>query len=328
MRGTWIRIGVAGALLIAAFVVAVVVLNSTVYSPSGFVRGYLDALVRKDVKAALALAGPTPSSSALDDFLSPDIMADLSDIEVTEMPDTETLATGHHIVRVAFTADGRRGSADFEVEDAGRVLGFFQAWAFTTPPLVQVDLTVLHARQFTANGVAKVTPVTDGSASYLAFAPGAIDFASDTEYTDAAPQTVVLDEPGRRSDVQLIAEANEALTQLVTAQATKYLDDCAGQTVLFPVGCPFGQDIADRIAPGTSPKWTITQYPQIIVTPTTTLGQWQVQTTQGVARLEASVQSIYDGSIAPFSAEVDFQVGYVATFVAEDDLVLTPQGVG
>jgi len=328
MRGTWIRIGVAGVLLLGAFIVAVVVLNATVYSPSGFVRGYLDALVRKDVKAALAIAGPTPSSSALDDFLSPDIMADLSDIEVTEQSGTAGLATGHHIVHVAFTADGRRGSIDFEVEDAGRILGAFQAWSFTTPPIVQVDLTVLHSRQFSANGVDKVAPVTDGSASYLAFAPGAITFASDTEYTAAAAQTVVLDDPGRRSDVQLIAEANDALTQLVAAQATQYLDDCATQTVLFPVGCPFGQDIADRIAPDTAPQWTIAQYPQIIVTPTTTLGQWQVQTTPGVAHLTASVQSIYDGSIAPFSADVGFQVGYIATFVGADDLVLTPQGVG
>jgi len=325
MRGTWIRIGVAGALLVAAFVVAVVVLNRTVYSPSGFVQGYLDALARKDPKAALALAGPALSSSALDDLLTPDIMPDLTDVTVAEEPDTDGLPTGHHLVHVAFTADGMPGEADLEVEDAGRVLGLFDAWAFTTSPLVQVDLTVLHARQFTANGVDRVTPVTDARASYLAFAPGAITFASDTAYSHAAPQTVVIADPRRPVDVQLVAEANAAFTAIVGDQARRYLDGCAAQPLLYPPSCPFGRDIADRIAPGATPTWTILRYPAVAVSPTSTLGQWQVQAADGVAHLEVRVQSIYDGSISAYDAEVPFQIGYLATFVGADQVVLTPQ---
>ncbi len=325
MRGTWIRIGIAAAVLVAAFVAAVIILNGTVYSPSGFVRGYLDALARKDPKAALALAGPAPSSSALDDLLAPDVMADLSDISVTEDSDPSTLPTGHRTVHVEFTADGRRGSADFEVEDAGRILGLFDAWAFSTSPLVQVDLTVLHAREFTANGAAEVTPMTDASASYLAFAPGALTFASTTKYSEATPQTVVIADPRRPVDVQLVAEANPALTDLATTEAKQYLDGCAAQTALFPQNCPFGHDIADRLAPGAAPQWTITSYPDITLTPTSTLGQWQVQPSSGVAHLRVGVKSIYDGSISTLDVDVPFQLGYVATFVGVDQLVLTPQ---
>jgi len=325
MRGTWLRVGIAAAVLVGAFVLAVVILNQTVYGPAGFVKGYLDALVRKDAKAALALAGPSPSSSALDDLLTPEVMADLTDLDVRLDPDTTGLATGHRIVHVAFRADGVPGEAAFEVEDDGRILGLFDRWAFTDSPLMQVDLTVLHAREFSANGVERVTPDTDADATYLAFAPGAVTFASSTTYTEAVPQSVMLDRPGRVVDVQLVAYADAALIELAAAQAQQYLDACAAQPVLFPANCPFGQDVADRIARGSSPHWSITEYPSIALQPTSTLGQWRVVPAGGVAHLQARIRSIYDGSVSPLDVDVPFTIGYLATFVGADDLVLTPQ---
>ncbi len=330
MRTAWIRIGIAAAVLVGGFIATVAILDATVYSPAGFVRTYLDALERKDVDAALALAGPLPSSSAHGDFLSADVMPDLETDSVTVDDGDGTLPAGHRMVHVAYTSEAANGvgritgEADFEIAPAAPVLGVFDGWAFATSPLVQVDLTVLHERQFTANGVPFVSPATDGPATYLAFAPGSLDFAVSTKYTIAPPRIVAID-PGEPTDVELTAGATGALTDLVTARTKAYLDACAAKQQLFPDDCPFGKDLADRIAPGSSPRWTIDGYPDVVVEPTATLGRWQVVAADGTAHLHVLVQSIYDGSIGPLDTDVPFAVGYLATFTGADTIVLTPQ---
>lgn len=326
MRGVVIRVAVVAALLTGAFVLVVVALNHTVYSPAGFVRTYVDALARKDVAAALRLAGPAPSSSALDDLLAPEVMADLEDVHIAEVGSEAGLPEDHRLVEVDFTANGRTGTARFEVERTGTVLGLFQSWAFSSSPLAQIDLTLLHTREFTANGESRVTPVTDASATYLAFSPGVITFDHASPLTEADERTVVLATPGRATVIQLAAEANAAFIELVQEETHRYLDECAAQQVFFPSGCPFGQEIADRVAPGARPAWTISQYPVVSIQPTSTLGQWQVPGGDGIARLHVDIQSIYDGSIDPLDTDVPFRVNYIVTFVGESQVVLTPRG--
>src|SRR5690606_12309006 len=111
-------------LLVVAFITAVVVLNQTVYTPAGFVRGYLDALARHDVRAALTLAGPLPSSSAVADLLVAEVLGDLESYSATET----SAQGGVHTVGVEYVADGRDGRTSFRVEQTGTVLAMFPTW--------------------------------------------------------------------------------------------------------------------------------------------------------------------------------------------------------
>ncbi len=106
MGGLWTRFGAVAGALVIAFVASIIVLNQTVYTPVAFVRGYLDALARHDVGAALALAGPLPSSSAVDDLLTAEVLGDLESYTVEE---TAAPVDGVHLVAVSYVADGHEG---------------------------------------------------------------------------------------------------------------------------------------------------------------------------------------------------------------------------
>ena len=67
-RITWL---ILLALLLAAFAGTVTVLNSTLYSASGFVASYLDALARHDVAEALSTPGVTPAATGSKELLPP-----------------------------------------------------------------------------------------------------------------------------------------------------------------------------------------------------------------------------------------------------------------
>lgn len=319
MRGVVIRAGVAAGLLVVAFAVAVVALNQTVFTASGFVRGYLDALQRQDAIAALALAGPAGASSSIDDLLVTQGMSALDSFEVSE----SELRDGAYRVDVEYVAEGMSGRTAFEVVQRDTLFGLFPTWGFARSPLAEIDLTVRHAREFTANGVRHIAPAADQQRTYLAFTPGVLTFEHMSQLLEAPPRTVVLGPPDLPEVVDLEARANAAFVGLVQAQVDEYLDECAAQQVLFPPGCPFGQEIADRIV--TPPRWEIVSYPAIALQPTSTLGEWSAPQTGGVARITVDVQSIYDGTVAPLQTEVPYSIGFVVTFVGENEVVITPR---
>ena len=318
MRGVIIQVGILAAILIGAFIGAVAVLNATVYSPAGFVSTYVDALARKDPAAALGLAGPNPSSSAIDDLLTAEIM---TDFEVIRLAEVETTGP-RHAVEVVYTAEGRESRAVFDVEQAGTVLGLFSEWSFARTPLIQLELRVLHTQEFLANGVRQVAPEAGASRRYLAFTPGAITFDHESSLMTTVERTLTFGSPARSVRHTIAPVANEAFVDLVHGAAADYLDGCAEQQVLYPVRCPFGLDIADRLA--GPPLWSIVEYPAVSLTPTATIGEWAVPVTAGVAHIDAEVRSIYDGSVSGLSSTVDFRVGYVVTLVGEE-IVVTPR---
>lgn len=317
MRGLWIKIAIAGGLLVIAFVVAVGVLNQTVYTASGFVRGYLDALARHDVRAALSLAGPLPSSSANDDLLVAEVLGELERFELTAAQSGDV-----HTVTVDYRADGRDGRTAFRVEQTGSVLGIFPTWGFASTPLAQLELTIKHARDFTANGVRFVAPVQDVPSSYLAFTPGVITFAHRSEFLSAPERSIVLGMPRSQRSVAIDARANPEFERVVAQQVALYLDECVAQERLFPIGCPFGQVINDRL--DSAPDWSIVAYPTIAVEPTAVPGEWHVPAVAGRVRLDVAVRSIADGEVTPFETEMDFAMNFTATFVGAREIVVTP----
>jgi hypothetical protein len=89
-----------------------------------------------------------------------------------------------------------------------------------------------------------------------------------------------------------------AAQQAVNAQ----LDACTEQKVLQPTGCPFGIVVDDRIS--GDPHWSFAEYPQITVA--AGAESWVIPATRGDAHLEVDVQSLYDGSITRYDADVPF----------------------
>ncbi len=319
MRGVLIRGAIGAVIIIIGFTITAVVLNASVYTPASFVRGYLDALTRHDAAAAIALAGPAPTSSSSTALLVPSVMSDISSVSVTDAGERD----GVHTVNVDYTADGHVGSTTFQVVRTGAVLGIFPTWGFTESPLAEVEVTVQHARDFTANGVRFVNPVQDVATDYLAFTPGVLTFAESSELLVANPQTVVLGAPGASRPVAIDAEANAAFSALVTGKVKDYLDGCASQQQLFPAGCPFGQQITDRYV--GSPTWKITTYPSIDIAPSAEPGVWTLPPASGVAHLDVDVESLSDGSVSHLSTDVPYTIGFTVTVVGADDAVVTPQ---
>ncbi|MCY7411649.1 MAG: hypothetical protein LH471_01195, partial [Salinibacterium sp.] len=163
----WIALGV----VLASFGATVLILNSTIYSASGYVSGYLDALGRGDVAGALEFASTAPSPSGSDELLGREAIAELTDIRlVSEVVDTD----GIHRVTFAYSADDIAGQSEYAVTPAAATLGLFSNWRFDTSPLGVVEVTVLNDPRFIANGINLRAPEQNQAARYLAFTPAAL----------------------------------------------------------------------------------------------------------------------------------------------------------
>lgn len=332
MRGVAIRAGIAAAVAIGGFAIAVAVLNGTLFSASGFVREYLDALQRQDAATALTIAGDTPATSRRTDLLVDAAIAPVTVTAVTESAPSDGITE----VDVEFsTGTGTAGAtsdttstttstATFQLMPTGALFGLFTTWAFVESPLATVELTVLHSPLFTANGIDLVAPAQDEPVRYLVFAPSVLQVSHESTLLTAAPQTVVVGSPGRLMSVELDAQANDSFVQQVQAEVDNYLAECATQQVLMPSGCPFGQEMADRIV--SPPAWSLVTTPAVTLEPTATAGEWTVPTAPGVAHLVVDVKSIYDGEVSTFDENVPFMIGFTVTFVGENSVVLTPRG--
>ena len=312
---TW---SIVAAIVIAAFAGTVLILNASLYSAGGFVRGYLDALERHDAAGALELAGDTGTAGASDELLTVDGMGELSDIRLVS--DTEG-ADGVHRVVYSYLAGGVAGQSAFSVERKGTLLGFFPTWDFVSSPLGVIRLSVLHDSEFTANGVDLVTPQQGAPASYLVFAPGSYEIEHDSKYLHADPITVAVTEPSKAVIAELDVQANAAFAEKVTEEVTAHLDGCTTQTVLLPTGCPFGQEISNRIV--TTPKWSMSVYPEVTIVPGPDANSWLMPPTDAAAHLTVDVKSLFDGTISTVDEDVPFRASYLITFLPTGELLLT-----
>ncbi|WP_341953246.1 hypothetical protein [Salinibacterium sp. TMP30] len=332
-------------LIIAAFATTVIVLNSTIYSSSGFVRSYLGALARHDMSAALEIADiylPEEHGAASDDgsgatpidttgagtlllagsheLLRPSALSSLDDIAVV---DSVTNADGTETVTFMFELDGRSAQSTFTVTRAGANFGVFAEWDFVTPPLTIVRLTVANAQEFDANGSEFVAPSQDVPSPYVVLTPSSFDITHKSTFLKADPIVVSATEPGGTVRARLDVVANEAMIAQVQREVNDSLDECATQVVLLPTGCPFGQPMANRIV--TTPEWSIAEYPPVSLSPGSQPASWEMPATDGAAHLRVDVRSIFDGSVSTFDQNVGFSSSYLVTFLADDKLLITAQ---
>ena len=323
-----LAIVVVAGLLAAGLAGTISALNRTVYSAGGFVEQYLDALARGDTVGVLALGGVMPSTADLaawgltdevakdlpETLLRASVLGGLDNIELASA--TDTLATDDGTAQTVvfdFDLNGTASSMVFTVERAGTFGGVFNAWAFSTSPLAVLQVSVLHERSFTVNGLTLDTrahsaadaPATfSTSAAYLAFAPNRYTFEHESAMLTAEKATVRATVAGPTA-VEVNALPNEAMVGQVQSELNKFLDDCATQTVLQPTSCPWGITIDDRIE--STPAWSITAYPTVALTP----GElsFEMGATPGQAHIVVDVQSLFDGDVSTRDEDVPFTMG-------------------
>lgn len=313
-------LAVGVALLVGALFATVGALNNGVYSAGGFVRQYLDALGRADTSGALALDGVMPTGAGVqtegqagdlpETLLRASVLSDLTDI--TLRSDVET-APGAHTVVYDFDLDGQASTMQFSVQNTGHFAGVFDSWRFSTSPLAELAVTVLHQSSFTVNGLtldARAHAAADApesfshSATYLAFAPALYSFRHDSTLLSAAPSQIAVTAPGL-TEISVDAVPNEAFISQVQGELNGFLDTCATQTVLQPTSCPFGITIDNRVL--EAPAWSIAEYPTVTLTPGES--RFEMPTTDGQAHITVRVQSLFDGSIETRDEDVPFSMG-------------------
>lgn len=318
LRRFLLRWGIVFALIGASFVGTIIALNSTLYSPEGFVRSYLAALARHDIESALGTPGVVVEGTARDTLLTSDGLGDLSDIRLIGQADAPD---GQRTLEFGFSLDGTTATATFDIEATTPRLGFFQTWRFATSPTASITVTPVNGAQFTANGV-DVDAVGIGAPTPLAvLTPAVVELAHASPYLEAGPEDILVLEAGVATAADVTIGANDEFVALVQEQLDGLLDDCATQTVLQPTGCPFGEAIRNRIE-GT-PEWSIASYPRITIIPGVEPGTWQVPETPGAAHLVVGVQSLFDGTRSTFDEDVPFTVGYLLTFPGDGSVSIT-----
>jgi len=270
-----LAIVVVAALLAAGLVGTVTALNRTVYSAGGFVD----------------LAADLPET-----LLRASVLGGLRNIELASATATPATDDGTaQTVVFDFDLNGAASSMAFTVERVGTFAGVFNAWQFTVSPLAVLQVSVLHERSFTVNGLTLDTrahtaadaPATfSTSAAYLAFAPNRYTFDHESAMLTAKKSTVRVTAAGPTA-VEVNALPNEVMVTQVQSELNKFLDACATQTVLQPTRCPWGITIDDRIE--STPAWSITAYPPVALT----AGElsFEMVATPGQARIQVDVQS-------------------------------------
>jgi hypothetical protein len=213
---------------------------------------------------------------------------------------------------VSYEASGHPGTSTFLIEQDGWA-GVTPNWRFTTSPLAVIDLTVRGADQFAVNGfevdrrqVSALGPEAGAldPLPLLVFTPGLYSVTVDTPIATASGHGVLADTPLAITPLDVQTEPTEEFVEVVQQQVEQFLTECTTQEVLQPTACPFGLRVTNRIT--APPKWSIATQPRVTVVPDG--GQWQIPTTDAVAHVDVEIQSLFDGSIAPLSEDVPFQL--------------------
>jgi hypothetical protein len=296
------------ALTIAAFAATVAILNSTLYSASGFARSYLGALARHDVSAALATPGVTRPASGTDDLLVPAALGPLRDIRL----ESDTVGSdGAHRLVYSYSFTGAREKSQFVVARAGVHLGFFSSWRFQVSPMGLLTVTPRHAASFTANGIPLSSPKPATGSQFRVLTPASVVLGHSSTYFTAKPTVALVTGPGNVA-AEVDIQAGAAFVKELQKQLDAQLKQCTTQKVLLPTGCPFGQHMDNRIE--GEPEWSMASYPKLAIVPGPAIGQWQVPPTPGAARLKVKVRSLFDGSLSTFDEDVPFTISYLITF--------------
>jgi len=311
---------------VAAFVVIAVVGAGSVamivavgFGPGAFVTAYLDALARHDAASALALPGVDDGSDDGDSraLLTSATLPGLSGIRITDDVEHDG---GVHRVTAHWTSRGADGQTSFEVERIGTRFGVFPIWGFAQSPTAQLSLEVRNARDVTAGTQSVHTPGV-GAHDYALLVPGDYRFVQRTALVSSPVTSVVADTPGERLSATVDVEATPRLLSEVSTRVRELLAGCTAQKVLYPTGCPFGQEIDDRVV--SDPVWSIAQEPVIRLEGAGDDESWTIPAVPGTAHLKVRVESLYDGSTSTFDKDVPFTIRATVALHADGTITIS-----
>lgn len=295
--------------LLGIFAIAIIAINATVFSASGFVHSYLEALQRGDVDTALSTAGVSGNSSAGTELLTPDALGAISEISVDADDDH---GAGFHLVRYSATLGGLTEHGSFLVQKGPNRLGAFSTWSFVESPMSVLLITPEHDASFSVNGVSLTSKGgPDVASSYQVLTPGFFIVDHHSAFLTAEPQRIGVTRTSSVIPITLDIQASSEFVSEIQKQADDFLDACATQQVLFPSGCPFGQELSNRVE-GT-PQWSIVQYPEVTIEPGGEPGTWVVPLSAGAAHLVVDVRSLFDGTLSTFDDDVLFYLDWIMT---------------
>ena len=306
--------GGAALLVVIGFWVTVAALNATVYSAAGFARGYVDAVDRGDTSSALTLAGVEKGDELEDSLLDVPSLGGLDDVhEISELP----LGDGTRTVTLGYTLDGVEGQSQFVLVRAEDRFGVFQAWRFAQPPTAILAVTPEHDPRFTVDGRVVTTTGGDVATRFTVLAPARFDLSHESTWLTAPTVEASVLGVGATSSATVSTVARASFAEELQGQLDDQLDEtCVTQAVLLPAGCPFGRQVDDRLT--GEPAWSMVDYPQLVVVPSATPGQWLVQETPGTAHLVVDAQSLFDGRRYTIDEDVPFTVSYQMTIGSDD----------
>jgi hypothetical protein len=323
-------LGVVGALLLVAGACAIGSLNRDVFSAKGFVSQYLTALERHDATSALSMPGVVPGASAVPDesslaLLRGSALGDLSDIQIL---DEAAQPDGTYIVSASYRVGSTPATGMFHVVDAGNTFLVFDTWAFATPPLGTVEVTVNHDTTFNVGSsdlidLRTTHPVTastfEATGNFLVLAPGAYTFGHTSRLLEAKPSTATVTGPGIEASATVDVEANGTFTREVQTQVNTFLDECVTQTVLQPTGCPFGFQTGNRLV--GEPTWSVLEYPTVSIVAGDS--GWVARNAIAKVDLMGQLQSLYDGSISPLNQPLDANFNLDITIQPDGSLLIS-----
>jgi hypothetical protein len=307
------------ALLIGAFFGAVAVLDSTVYSAHGFVSSYLDALNRHDATTARQLPGVTAPSGVTTTLLTDAALGTIEDLELKH----DTAGSGGiHSVTFSYKLGDRPETSTYSVIQTPSFLGLFSRWSFERTPLATVSVTTPQDPRFRVDRTGVVSTAKTGqSEQFVVFTPGLYVFDHKSTYLVATPVSVPVTEPASVTPVRVEVEPNALFAAEVRKELSAYYIKCATQTVLLPTSCPFGKTFSNRVV--STPAWKMVADPPVTIVADPASGTWLVPSATGEAHLVVKVQSLFDGSITTFDADVPFTVSYTIQVATDDHLTIT-----
>jgi hypothetical protein len=329
-RRILVRAGIAAGAASLLFGIAVVVLNLTVFSPSGFVTTYLQTLGERNVSDALGmpgveLPGTLTKDSAAAALLEPTSLASITDITTTNDVD---LGNGVHRITARYLLAGAesestRASSQFLVRDAGMSFLFFHQWRFETSPVATLQVHVANGASatvgtsaLTARELGAESDQFSATADFPVLVPGLVVLSHESHYLTGIVVPVLLATPGESQTATVAAAPNTAFIAAVTTSIHSFLDDCAMSTSLFPPGCPFSKQVSDRIV--GDPVWSITAYPPIGIL--SAADSWIIAQSGGIAHITVDVRSLFDGSVTTLDEAVPFRVDYRVLLAADDTI--------
>ena len=285
--------GLAG--VIALWVGSVLWLNATIYAPEGLVGDYLEAVESGDITTASSVAGLSST---------PDVVPRVEDLPsdhtITGIQPTDD---NRVLVRASYTLAGESQSSVFTLEPEPRLWGLFDQWAFSIPPTGTIEAELTGLDQVRISGVD--VPRQDASAVTV-LVPAAYSLRASSQWLESSEFTTTIREPASVWSVELNLQPTPALVDEVNQAVDEYLAECVMRQVLQPASCPFGVRVADRLE--TLPEWSITKRPALALEAADDPHTWEMVALGGEATIQATLQSLFDGSLRAYTESVPFSL--------------------